>query len=292
MPPRLALDRKANKPTSIGLGQTPQIHGVPVYGFGSRGSPGALDGLGNLAGPLSGPRNDANKRKPSAGATKAAGTVASAGGATLAWVASGGAAAAAGAAGGTAAGAGAGAAAATAIAGATSLTIPVAGLIVGGALLATAGVIVLVSMFRSKGRKAALAEAAKMGPGGMAFAKEYVRLSKLKPEVVAKEQRKLADKVAKLQAKGKLDRKRGDKIVDRLNAANVIVGSQQAAPNQPLVAGESSTVPSVVAQRGVVGDTLANAQAAIAGDWKVAAGVGVGVVVVGGVALTLYRRRR
>lgn len=261
-------------PTPIGLGQTPMIQGIVPYGAGSvgvvRSTPRMRSGLSGLS-DLSGPK----AKKPSAGATAVAGTLAGAATPVVAALVTGTAV--------SATSAGAGGAAAVAIAGATSLSVPVAGWIVGGGLLVAAGVVTLVSMFRTKGRKKALEEAAKMGEGGKAFAREYVRLSTKKPETVKRIAEDYERKIAKKKAG-----KRKDVLVDKFNAALAVLGSQLTSAAVPLVKNEPQTTPIVVEERGALGDAVN----AVTTDWRIAAGLGLGVLVVGGGVFAYTRRGR
>lgn len=181
---------------------------------------------------------------------------------------------------------------------AASGTVPVAGWIVAGGLVAAAGVVLLVDTFRKKGTKAARQLAIDQGYD-LDFANEYAKLSVSKlakaqdaqvkwrlkvvdqQEAVRKATRKLSEKNTNSRRKSLQNAKQKlGKFIDKLNAANIVVGLKTTVPEEPAVAGETQSIPVVAEERGVVGDALETAKSnpyAVAG--AVAATLLLGVAV-------------
>lgn len=155
-------------------------------------------------------------------------------------------------------------------------TVPVAGWIVAGGLVVTAGVVLLVDTFRKKGVAAARAEAAAKGYP-QAFVVEYGKNATSKVQTVQRRKKTLAERVKAEQAdvdkaKARLDKKPGDKSrkkayqrqkrqlqedIDRFNAASVVLGLKQTLPSDPVIAGMASTIPDQIEERGTFGDLVA-----------------------------------
>lgn len=169
------------------------------------------------------------------------------------------------------------AAAATGLVGAAgvSATVPIAGWIIGGGLVAAAGVILLVDAFRKKGVKAAKMEAIAKGYP-LDFANEYAKLATGTIRAVEKAKDKWAKKVRKEQedvrkAKQRLDAKPNSKSrknryerqkrqlqkdIDRYNAASVVEGLKKTVPSEAVIAGVQASVPTETEKRGAVANAV------------------------------------
>jgi len=161
------------------------------------------------------------------------------------------------------------------VAGTALSAVPVAGWIVAGGLIAAAGIIVLVDILRKKGTKAARAEALAKGYP-QDFANEYAKLSTGKVtatrKAVDKWRRKItAERADVRDARANLAKKPNSKQrknkyekqlrqlqsdIDRLNAAQIVLGLQVTLPDEPVVAGVAQSVPVTAEERGAVGDAV------------------------------------
>lgn len=154
-------------------------------------------------------------------------------------------AATAAATGGTVAGAGAVAGILTAAG--VSVSVPVAGWIVAGGLLLTAGIVAIVSKYANKGRRAAMAQAEALGEGGKAFAREFADYADKSTEKLQKRKMSLEARIAAKRAAdgplGLLRDKRIRQLIDRLNADIVLLAMRQAQVAAPAIAAEPTTVP-------------------------------------------------
>jgi hypothetical protein len=192
--------------------------------------------------------------------------------------------------------------------GAVASAIPVAGWIVAGGLVATAGIIVLVDTFRRKGVRAARQVAIDKGYN-LTFAKEYGKMSSAKLQVVKRHADRWERKIEKerkdvRKAKEKHDKKPNSKRrkknykrqkrqlqedIDRLNAAKIVIGLKTTAPNEPTIAGMASTAPIVVEERGIAGDAV---------EWvksdtgMIVVGSSLALLLTVGTLSTVKRRRR
>ena len=184
-----------------------------------------------------------------------------------------------------------------------SATVPVAGWIVAGGLLATAGIIVLVKAYKNSGRAEAKKQAEKMGEGGKAFAREFARNSNKSRAKINKDITKLREKIAKKESKDrKLGQKRREKrlttLADQLNANLVLLAMRDAKSKAPAIKDEVDTIPTETPIQETPEEQVAEATGAnwltetgeIAGvdvpNWAL---LGGGVLLASGVAYGLYR---
>lgn len=134
-----------------------------------------------------------------------------------------------------------------------SATVPVAGWIVAGGLLATAGVVAILQHFLNAGRQAAMMEALKWGQGGIDFAREFADHADKDVNRLLRRQVYLRGRLAaKLAATGRfgqrLRQQRADTLMDRLNANTVLLAMRASAPPQvPAIAGDPKSTTAAVA---------------------------------------------
>lgn len=128
------------------------------------------------------------------------------------------------------------------------------GLIVGGGLLAVAGITAIVGKYANKGRREAIKYAMTLGEGGLAFAREFADHVEKSDKKLYRRIMNLRGRIASKQAatgqlfSGLRDR-RTRQLIDRLNADLMILQIRQKQPTQPLIANEPQTAPVVVANQ-------------------------------------------